>query len=66
MGFKATYKVIVNGDKVEKSYDDICRDLGINPESQFVLVTRSGTISHYVGTLSEISGLLDACRRAGY
>ena len=58
--------VIYKGEKVQKSYEDICRDLRINPDSNFVKVTNRGTITFTCGKPDEVRNLLSMCMYAGY
>lgn len=60
------YTVIVNGKKEIKSYEEICRDLGIIASVHFVKPTTACTISFSVGKPDEIKYLLSACRERGY
>lgn len=58
--------VIYKGEKVQKSYEDICHDLGINPDVHFVKVTNRGTITFTCGKPNEVRDLLSMCMYAGY
>jgi hypothetical protein len=49
-----------------KNYEQVCHDLGMRPEIQFVEITNRGTITFTVGKPEEIRSLLDAVERAGY
>ena len=60
------YTVIVNGTKEIKSYEEICRDLGINASVHFVKPTTACTIDFTAGKPEEINHLLRACRERGY
>lgn len=58
--------VIIKEQKVQKSYEDVCHDLGFAPEVRFVKITTRGTISFTCGRPSEVRLLLTACREHGY
>ncbi len=59
-------KVIQNGQKIEKTYEEICRDLGIIPEIKFVEVTNHGSISFTTGRPEEIRLLRSAAQSKKY
>ena len=59
-------KVIINNKKVEKSYEDICADLGFLSYVHFVRVTSANTISYTLGKPDEVRALLAACEEKGY
>lgn len=63
---KKVYKVWVNGEKVEKTYEEISRDLGFIPSVHFVCITPANTITFYVGKPDEVKALLYACYQKGY
>lgn len=59
-------KPYMNGERIEKSYEDICNDLDISPDINFVRVTTAGTITFTCGKPSEVRYLLKMCREKGY
>lgn len=59
-------KVIKNGVLVEKTYEEICEELGFIAKVQFVEVTNRGTITFTLGRPEEIRALASAIEREGY
>ena len=59
-------KVWINGEKVTKTYEEICRDLGFIPETHFVTVNTCGAIGFSAGKRDEIRQLYRAIHRKGY
>jgi hypothetical protein len=59
-------KVIKNGEKVEMTYDEVCKDLGYLPETKFIKVTPQGRISFTLGKPNEIKGLYHSINEKGY
>lgn len=58
--------VFYKNNKVQKSYEDICHDLKIDPDVHFVKVTNRGTITFTCGKPNEVRDLLSMCMYAGY
>jgi hypothetical protein len=58
--------VVKNGQKVEMSYDEVCKDLGYDPGIKFVKVTTQGRISFTAGKPSEIIRLNKDVTDKGY
>ena len=48
----------------EIPYDELCHDLGFNPDVEFIDVTRSGRITYTVGKPQEITALRNAVQRS--
>ena len=59
-------KVKQNGVMVDKSYEDVCHDLGFFPSINFVDITKNGTITFTCGKPDEIYALFAACNSKGY
>ena len=59
-------KVWINGEKVTKTYEEICHDLGFIPETHFVTVSTCGSIGFSAGKRDEIRQLYRAIHRKGY
>lgn len=59
-------KVIKNGEKVEMTYAEVCKDLGFIANVKFVKITTRGTITFTLGTPSEIRALDRAVEVKGY
>lgn len=59
-------KVIRNGETIERSYEAVCHDLGIDPKVHFVEITTRHTISFTLGKPQEICYLLWTCEKSGY
>lgn len=59
-------KVIKNGEKVEMTYAEVCKDLGIIAEVKFVKITTRGIITFTLGTPSDIWALVRAVDAKGY
>ena len=55
-----------DGSIVEMSYYDVCKDLGYNPEVEFINITSAGTISFYLIKPDEIFPLLSSVKSKGY
>lgn len=49
-----------------KQYDEVCHDLGFEPECGFVEITTRGTITFTCGHPEDIRALYAACLRRGY
>ena len=58
--------VIKNGETQQKSYEEICKDLGFIAEVNFVEVTSTGRISYTIGKPDEIKALYHSAQNAGY
>lgn len=58
-------KIIINGNKQEMSYEDVCKRLGFIPEIHFVKVTTRGTVDFTIGKPNEIRALKRAITREG-
>lgn len=58
-------KVLVNGSKVEMTYEEVCRKLGYRSDVGFVEVTNRGTITFTLAKPDEVTPLLHAVVRAG-
>lgn len=58
-------KIIINDQKQDMPYEDICKCLKIKPEVQFVEVNRAGTIDFTVGKPDEIAYLIRRIADAG-
>lgn len=58
--------VIKNGEKKQMSYEEICKELGFIPSSNFVKVTTRGTITFRLGKPYEIRALLNAVVKNGF
>lgn len=52
-------KVIISGEKQEKTYEEICKLLEIIREVKFVEVTKNGRIGFTVGKPDEVIYLID-------
>ena len=50
----------------KEQYEDICRELGFNPNIGFVEITDDGEISFSVGKRDEIMALYSAVNRCDY
>ena len=59
-------KVYKSGHIIDMPYEDICHDLGFAPETHFVEVNRSGSISFSVGKPQEIRHLIRMIKEKGY
>ena len=57
---------MVNGTVQIESYEQVCKNLGFNPDSHFVKVTNRGTITFTCGKPDEIQALRNACKKCGY
>lgn len=53
-------------EKVKMTYEELCYDLGFNPDVNFVDVTRAGSITYTLGKPNEISALFRAVHEKGY
>lgn len=51
---------------IEMTYEDLCRDLGFDPDVRFVEVTRAGSITYTIGKPEEIHALWAAVSERGY
>nr|DAH87588.1 MAG TPA: amylase [Caudoviricetes sp.] len=60
------YKVFVNSEEKEMSYEDVCKELGFIPEIGFVDITDTGAITFTVGKSEEIKELYSACQSRGF
>lgn len=49
-----------------ESYDEVCNNLGFNPDVHFVEITNRGTITFTCGKPNEIQALRNACKKCGY
>lgn len=58
--------VYKNNEKVELTYDALCKELGYIAEIYFVDVTKNGSITWTGGKADEIMGLKQACILHGY
>lgn len=59
-------KVLVNGNKIEMTYEEICHKLGYRADVKFIEVTRRwGTITFTLAKPDEVTPLLHAVVRAG-
>ena len=58
--------VIINGQKVQMPYEDVCHELGFSAQVRFVKITTRGTISFTCGRPHEVRSLLAACHEHGY
>lgn len=59
-------KVFKNGDMVSMTYNEICKDLEINPDVQPIEIGEDGNISATLSTPSEINWIMDAVDEKGY
>ena len=59
-------KVIINGTKVDKTYEQVCEDLGFSASSRFIEVYSCGSIGWSLGKPQEIIALRKAVRDLGY
>lgn len=59
-------QVIINCVKVEKTYEEVCEDLGFIADVHFVRVTSANTIAAWAGKPDEVKALLHACEAKGY
>lgn len=59
-------KVMQNGIMIDKSYEEVCHELGFIPKARFVEVTNRGTITFTCGKPQELRELLWAVKCKGY
>lgn len=59
-------KVLKNGEKVDMSYGDICKELGFCADVHFVKITTRGTITFTAGKPNEIQALYRAATSMSY
>lgn len=60
------YKVNINGQKIQRTYEEVCEDLGFIASIEFVKINSSGNISWTCGRPSEIKALYNACSEKNY
>lgn len=52
--------------KVKMTYEELCHDLGFDPDVRFVDVAKSGAITYTIGKPWEINALYQAINARGY
>lgn len=57
---------MTNGTVQIESYENVCHNLGFDPNTHFVKVTNRGTITYTCGKPNEIRELKKACQTNGY
>jgi hypothetical protein len=58
-------KIWINDTRIEKSYKDICTELGFMAKAHFIKVNTAGTITFTVGAPHEIRSLYYAILNKG-
>lgn len=59
-------RVWKDGELIPMAYDQICHELQLCPEADYVDVTHAGAITFTCGRLDEAKALADQCRQHGY